>query len=186
MKLVTLAPEGDEGFKVTRYLAQLKVRVSAGHSDASFDQLRGAIDAGLSMYTHLGNGCPMQMHRHENIVQRVLSLSDSLWPMFIADGAHVAYYALKNYLKAAGFDRTIVVTDAVTPAGLGPGTYRLGHWGDITIADDYIARSPDKSHLLGSIMPMPMAARNLVEKVGLAQSQVEQLTSTNPRKAIFG
>ena len=82
--------------------------------------LNGAIDAGLSMWTHLGNGCPMQMHRHDNVVQRVLSVCDRLYPMFIADGAHVAFPALKNYLKLAG-DRAIVVTDATAPAGGGPG-----------------------------------------------------------------
>ena len=74
-KVVTLAPERDPGFRVTRMLARKNVIVSAGHSDASVDQLQAAIDAGLAMFTHLGNGCPMQMHRHDNIIQRVLSLS---------------------------------------------------------------------------------------------------------------
>ena len=42
------------------------------------------MDAGLTMFTHLGNGCPLQMHRHDNIIQRVLSVSSQLWIGFIA------------------------------------------------------------------------------------------------------
>src|SRR4030095_15427595 len=118
-RLVTLSPESDPGFAVTRMLAAEDVRVSAGHTNASLDELKAAIDAGLSMFTHLGNGCPMQMHRHDNIIQRALSLSDKLWICFIADGAHVAFPALGNYLRAAGLDRCVIVTDAIAPASLG-------------------------------------------------------------------
>jgi N-acetylglucosamine-6-phosphate deacetylase len=182
-QLVTLAPEHDAGLRVTRMLAQQDVRVSAGHTDASLDQLRAAIDAGLSMFTHLGNGCPMQMHRHENIVQRALSLSDKLWLMFIADGAHVAFPALSNYLRAAGFERTIVVTDAVAPAGKGPGRFQLGRW-DLVIGDDLVARAPDGSHLVGSAMNMPQAMRRLIERVGLSSEQALRLTVHNPRMAV--
>jgi N-acetylglucosamine-6-phosphate deacetylase len=131
-KIVTLAPEHDAGLRVTRMLAGAGIRVSAGHTDAPLDLLRAAIDAGLSMFTHLGNGCPMHLHRHDNIVQRALSLSDQLWLMFIADGAHVAFPALGNYLRAAGLEKTIIVTDAVAPAGRGPGRFQLGRCADNT------------------------------------------------------
>ena len=57
-RLVTLAPERDTGLKVVRHLAQQGILVAAGHSNASLDQLQAAIDAGLSLFTHLGNGCP--------------------------------------------------------------------------------------------------------------------------------
>ena len=104
-RLVTLAPERDPGSKVVRYLARQKVLVSAGHCDPSFDELRAAIDAGLSLFTHLGNGCPMMLPRHDNIIQRVLALRDRLTIMFIADGVHVPPLALGNYLRLAGIER---------------------------------------------------------------------------------
>ncbi len=182
-KLVTLAPEHDAGYAVTKFLASQGIRVSAGHTNATLDELNGAIGAGLSMFTHLGNGCPMQQHRHENIVQRGLSLSDKLWLMFIADGAHVAFPALKNYLRAAGLDRTIVVSDAVAPAGMGPGRFRMGRW-DLLIGDDLVARAPDGSHLVGSAIPMPVAVQRLIDHVGLSRGQALKLTVDNPRKAI--
>jgi N-acetylglucosamine-6-phosphate deacetylase len=100
-RVVTLAPERDPGLRVTRLLAGAGVTVSAGHCNPTMDELKAAVDAGLSMFTHLGNGCPAQIPRHDNIVQRVLSLADRIMPCFIADGAHVPFFALRNYLKVA-------------------------------------------------------------------------------------
>src|SRR5262249_45652085 len=74
-RIVTLAPERDPAMAVTRFLASQGIVVSAGHTDATLDELHRAVDAGLSMFTHVGNGCPMVMHRHDNIVQRALSLA---------------------------------------------------------------------------------------------------------------
>jgi N-acetylglucosamine-6-phosphate deacetylase len=164
-------------------LASQGVRVSAGHTDASLDQLLGAIDAGLTLFTHLGNGCPMQMHRHDNIVQRALSLSDRLRVMFIADGVHVPYVALRNYLRLCGMERTIVVSDAIAPAGLGPGRYTLGRW-DLLIGADMVARAPDGSHFVGSAITMKQAYANLVGPVGLSEADAARLTRDNPMRAI--
>ena len=182
-KIVTLAPECDADFKVTRMLVKQGITVSAGHTDASLDQLQGAIDAGLSMFTHVGNGCPMLMNRHDNIIQRALSLSDRLWLTFIADGAHVPWPALGNYLRSAGMDRCIIVSDAIAAAGLGPGRYTLGHW-DLLVGQDMVARAPDGSHLVGSAGTMDRSAKHLREQLKLSESDVHRLTCENPRKAI--
>lgn len=182
-KLVTLAPECDAGLAVTRLLADRGVVVSAGHTDASLAQLEAAIDAGLSMFTHLGNGSPMQMHRHDNVIQRALSLGDRLWLCFIADGVHVPFFTLQNYLALAGIERCVVVTDAIAPAGLGPGRYTLGRW-KLDIGDDLVARAADGSHLVGSAINMPRASENLRQGAGLDDKQIRALTQINPRCAL--
>lgn len=184
-RLVTLAPERDAGLKVTRMLAGRNIAVAAGHCDPSLDELRAVIDAGLTVFTHLGNGCPMQMHRHDNIIQRALSLYDRLWLCFIADGAHVTFPALGNYLRAAGLDRCVVVTDAIAPASLGPGRYTLGRW-DLVIGPDLVARAPDGSHLIGAVVTMAQSVANLVEQVGLSHDDALRLTVTNPQRALGG
>ena len=125
VKLVTLAPERDPQFATTRWLVDQGIRVAAGHCDPPIDTLRGAIDNGLSLFTHLGNGCPPTLPRHDNVIQRVLSQSERLWICFIADGVHVPFVALTNYLRCVGLDRAIVVSDAISAAGLGPGEYSL-------------------------------------------------------------
>jgi len=182
-RIVTLAPERDPQFRVTRMLASRGIVVSAGHTNASLDELDGAIDAGLSMFTHVGNGCPATLPRHDNIVQRVLSRADRIWCCFIADGAHIPFFALRNYLKLADLSRSIVVTDAIAPAGLGPGTYTLARW-KIQIGEDMVARSPDGSHLLGAAITMSASENNLKSKVGLTDQHCRQLLIENPAKAI--
>ncbi len=182
-KIITLSPECDPNFATTKFLAKQNVTISAGHCNPTLDQLRGAIDAGLSMFTHVGNGCPMQMHRHENIIQRALSQSDRLWLCFIADGVHVPFVALGNYLRAATIDRCIVVTDAIAPASLGPGRYKLARW-DLLIGEDMVARAPDGSHFVGAAITMEQSEKNLREKLNLSEVDVQKLLSTNPRRAI--
>ncbi len=179
MSIFTLAPEMDPNAAVTKHLTRLGVVVSAGHTDASIDQLSQAIDAGLTLFTHLGNGCPMRgMDRHDNIVQRVLSLARAgrIVPTFIADGVHVPFFALKNYLDLVGTDRAIVVTDAMAAAGLGVGQHRLGRW-QVDVGEDLAAWAPDRSHLVGSAMSMKRAAVNL-SAIGL-ESDLPRLLRGN-------
>jgi len=184
LRIVTIAPEMDPGCKGTAYLAKHKITVSGGHSNASLDQIKAALDAGLSMWTHLGNGCPATMHRHDNVIQRVLSFSNQIWCSFIGDGVHVPLFALKNYLKAADPNRTIVTTDAVWPAGLGPGTYNMGRgFGDVVVGEDMAIWAPDKSHFLGSAATMPHCHKNL-EAIGLSPATIANLLIHHPAKFI--
>lgn len=182
VRIFTLAPEQDPGGRTTRFLKERGVVISAGHTNASLDELRAGIDAGLSMMTHLGNGCPMLMNRHDNIIQRALHLRKDLWLSFIADGVHVPYPALRNYLDLAG-DRALITTDAMTAAGLGPGLHRISRW-EVLVKDDLAAWAPDGSHLLGSAMSFPHVIRNLREKVGLSETEIQTLIASNPRKSI--
>ena len=157
--------------------------MSAGHCNPSLDELRAAIDAGLSMFTHLGNGCPMLLDRHDNIIQRVLSLRERLTICFIADGVHIPPMALENYLRLAGIERSIVVTDAISAARLGPGRYPLGSQ-SVEIGEDLIARSPDGSHFVGSTATMPRMAAVLRQTLGLSDDEIKRLTCDNPRAVI--
>jgi len=182
-RIVTLAPERDPGMKVTRLLADKGITVSAGHTNASLDELKQAVDAGLSMFTHTGNGCPATMHRHDNIVQRALSLRGQIWLCFIADGVHVPFFALKNYLALAGLEKTVIVTDAIVAADLGPGRFQFGRW-DLLIGDDLVARAPDSSHFVGSTVTMPKSFENLTTHLGMSAAEARLLLEANPRRAI--
>jgi N-acetylglucosamine-6-phosphate deacetylase len=183
VRLVTLAPEFDSGLRVTRLLSDMGIVVSAGHTDASLDQLRAAIDNGLTMFTHVGNGCPASMARHDNIIQRALSLRGKLWLCFIADGVHIPFFVLSNYLDLVGLEKTIVVTDGIAASDLGPGRYKFGRW-DLNIGNDLIARSPDSSHLLGSTVTMPGTFHNLTEILGLSADVARLLMEDNPHRAL--
>jgi N-acetylglucosamine-6-phosphate deacetylase len=182
VKIVTLAPERDPGFATITALADLGITVAAGHCDPTLDQLRGAIDAGLKMFTHLGNACANEVNRHDNIVQRVLSLSDELFISVIPDGAHIPLFALKNYLKAIPPGRAIAVTDAISAARLPPGRHPLGAI-ELEVGEDGIARLPGTPYLAGSTATMPQVIAKLRE-IGLDEDAVRQMTIDNPRQAI--
>jgi len=183
VRLLTLAPENDANFATTRFLAEQGITVSAGHCDPDLETLQGAIDAGLSMITHLGNGCPVELPRHENFIQRTLSLAEHLWFGFIPDGAHVPFFALKNYLKICGLDRAIMTTDAILAAGLGPGTYELSG-APVEIDDAGVARRPGSPNLAGSTIRAHQVVKNLKESLGFSDEEVRLVFDGNPRKSV--
>jgi N-acetylglucosamine-6-phosphate deacetylase len=183
VRLMTLAPENDAGAATTRFLVGQGVTVSAGHCDPDLATLERAIDAGLSMITHLGNGCPVVLPRHDNFIQRVLSLSDRLWVCFIPDGAHVPFFALKNYFRITGMERTIFTSDAILAAGLGPGIYHLS--GEpVEVDAEGVARRPGSPNLAGSTIRGHQVARNLREQLGLSGAGVDPVYRDNPMRAL--
>ncbi len=185
VRLVTLAPERDPGFVVTRRLVDEGVTVAAGHCDPSRDTLAAACDAGLSLFTHLGNGCPASLPRHDNVIHRALSLRDRLRFTLIADGVHLPFWFLKDVIALAGVDRCAVVSDAVTAAGLGPGRFTLGPW-ELEVGEDLACRAPDRgdgggAHLVGSACPLATAHERLRTDCGFDAATAAALTDTNPR-----
>ncbi|MDG2124051.1 MAG: N-acetylglucosamine-6-phosphate deacetylase [Verrucomicrobiales bacterium] len=178
-KIVTLAPERDPDMATTRHLADQGIVVAAGHCNPDLDQLHASIDAGLKLFTHLGNGCPAEIHRHDNIINRVLSFSDQLHISLIPDGTHIPFFALKNLLAVIPPERAIFVSDAISAARLGPGIYTLGHW-TLDIGDDLVARSPDGSHFVGSTITLPRMKSETQPALNLSDADLSRLTLTNP------
>ncbi|MEZ6151995.1 MAG: N-acetylglucosamine-6-phosphate deacetylase [Pirellulaceae bacterium] len=179
VRLLTLAPEVDRGGRMTELCVKRGVLVAAGHTDASLTELEQCIAAGLSLFTHLGNGCPRQMDRHDNIIYRALRCADQLRFTLIADGFHLPETLFRNLLKWVPLERLAVVSDAISAAGLGPGTYQLGPR-QVTIGADRAARDPSGEHFVGSASTMPDADRWLANTLGLALSQRQQLLRDNP------
>lgn len=183
VRTLTLAPEHDAGMRTIRWLTEQRILVSAGHCDPSSETLARAVDAGLRAFTHLGNGCPSILPRHDNIIQRVLACQSLPFVMFIADGVHVPVEALSNYIRLVGTDRAIAVTDGTSAAGMGPGRFPLAGQ-EVEVGADGIAWSRDRSHFVGSTATMTQIRKVLQDGVGLTASEVEQLVVINPRRAL--
>lgn len=183
VRLVTLAPEQDPDCRTIDLLVRRGVAVAAGHTDATLPQLHRAIAAGVSLITHLGNGCPVALPRHDNIIQRMLAVADKLMVCFIPDGIHVPFFALKNYLAVVGIERCIMVTDAISAARLGPGLHRLG--GEpVEVDAGGAARRPGAANLAGSTLTMPQLRRNLSRELGFPEPDLVRVLDTNPRAAV--
>ncbi len=185
IKLVTLAPEIDRSGAMTRYLVERNVRVAAGHTDASLDDLDRCIEAGLRLFTHLGNGCPPELHRHDNIIYRALSRSDRLYYTLIADGFHVPKLLFENLLRWVPLSHLAVVSDAISAAGLGPGVYRLAGR-EVTVGSDKAARDPSGKHFVGAASSMRDADYWLLNTLKLDVHQRTALLSQHPANWLLG
>jgi N-acetylglucosamine-6-phosphate deacetylase len=179
VRLVTLAPEMDPQGRMTKMCRERGILIAAGHSDASLDQLDECIAAGLRLFTHLGNGCPRQLDRHDNIIYRALRRADQLRFTLIADGFHVPELLFRNLLDWVPLERLAVVSDAISAAGLGPGTYQLGER-EVTIGSDRAARDPSGEHFVGSASTMRDADQWLTKVLCLPDEDRACLLRQNP------
>ena len=159
IRLITLAPEWPGSAEFIRHAAERGVRLSIGHSNADDQAIDTAIAAGLTLCTHLGNGVPAQMHRHDNVIQRLLA-RDELFACFIPDGIHVPPSTLKNFVRAKPQEKVLFMTDAMAAAGAPPGRYRIAHH-DVEVGADRVVRQPGSPLFAGSALTMDEAYLNV-------------------------
>lgn len=181
LKLVTLAPERDPSAKGIEYLAKQNIMVAAGHCDPSIDQLRRAIDSGLTLFTHLGNACPPMLPRHDNIIQRVLALQSSLRVTLIADSYHLPLWLLDSWVDWFGEDRVSIISDAISAAGLPPGVYTLSDR-KVDVGADGVPRSEDRTHFVGSGATLGRMHQICQEELGWSAERLEKLFKANAAK----
>jgi N-acetylglucosamine-6-phosphate deacetylase len=183
IRMVTLAPEMDPDASVVEYLAGNGILVAAGHSNASLDQMQRSIDGGLRCFTHLGNGCPPELPRHDNIIHRVMQLRDQLSVTLISDGHHLPLWMLMLLVDWFGEERSIVVSDAISAAGLPSGYHTLGDR-RVWVGEDGVPRSEDRTHFVGSGALLHTMYPLLREQSGWSESRLRKLFSQNARKLL--
>jgi len=180
VRLVTLAPERPGAVDLTASLAGAGVVVSAGHTDATAEEARTAVDAGLSMVTHLFNAMAPLHHRRPGLAGFALG-SDELAAGIIADGIHVAPEMIAMALRAIGTDRLVLVTDAVAAMGLPAGIHRLG--ARTVVAGPDGVRRRDGT-LAGSDLSLDQAVRNLIAFTGCLPAEAINCASAVPARVI--
>ena len=159
LRLVTLAPELPGSPEIIAHAASRGIRTAIGHSNASDGEIDAAITAGLTLCTHLGNGVPNLLHRHDNIIQRMLA-RDELTAVFIPDGIHLPPAVLRNFVRAKPPGKVLFTTDCMAAAGAGPGCYSLGRL-DLEVGADGVVREPGKNNFAGSSLTMDRAVENV-------------------------
>ena len=120
VSIVTLAPELDGALDMIRSLAEAGIRVSLGHSGASFEIAAAAVDAGARHATHLFNRMPPLHHRDPGLAGAVLT-RDEVAAEIICDGMHVRSPMIQVAIAAKGPDRIMAITDGTAASGLGEG-----------------------------------------------------------------
>lgn len=183
IRLVTLAAELPGAAEFTGELVRQGVHVSIGHSHADERSIDAAVAAGARFCTHLGNGVPTLLDRHDNVVQRLLA-RDELTAFFIPDGIHLPPAVLKNFFRAKPPGRALFTTDCMSAAGSPPGRYRLAHH-ELVVGEDGVVRMPDSPQFAGSALTPPEAVRRAAEWTGLPLHEARRLMSTAVAEA-FG
>jgi N-acetylglucosamine-6-phosphate deacetylase len=180
IRLVTLSPEWPEAPRFIEELARNGVVTSIGHTRASATQIADAVSAGASLSTHLGNAADPLLPKTSNYIWDQLS-DDRLAASFIVDGFHLPSAFLRAALRAKGLERSVLVTDAVMPAGCSPGRYRLGEV-DVELHSDASVRLLDGSRLAGSALRMDLAIANVMRIAGLSLRDAVSLATRNPAR----
>jgi N-acetylglucosamine-6-phosphate deacetylase len=175
---VTLAPELPGALELVDDLVEAGVVVAVGHTDATYDQTRAALDRGATVATHLYNGMRPVHHREPGPV--LAALDGGARCEVVNDGVHVHPAVLREVL-ARGADRLLLVTDAMAAAGAAPGRYRLGGQ-DVDVADGQARLSSDGA-LAGSVLTMDAAVRRAVLD-GVQLANAATAAATNPAHAL--
>jgi N-acetylglucosamine-6-phosphate deacetylase len=176
IKLLTLAPELPGSVEIIRHIVGSGAHISLGHTNASEVEIREAIAAGAEFCTHLGNGVPIEMHRHDNVTQRLLA-RDELTAFFIPDGIHLPPFVLKNFFRAKPCGEALFTTDCMAAAGAPPGRYLIAHH-ELEVGEDRVVRAPGGSGFAGSALSPAEVVGNACRWIGLGESQARSLFST--------
>jgi N-acetylglucosamine-6-phosphate deacetylase len=182
IRLVTVAPEVPGALRLIASLRAEHVLVAIGHTMATREQIAAAADAGAVMSTHLGNGCPQMLHRHENPVLAQLG-EDRLAASFIADHIHLPPDVLRTLVRAKSVERSVLVTDAMSAAGAPPGQYTIGDL-VVEVGKDRVVRQPGSPNFAGSALTMNEAVANTVRSGALQLSEAWKAASEVPARLL--
>ena len=183
IKLVTVAAEIEGMPAFVKCLTERGVTVSLGHQLAATPkETAPCIDAGAKAFTHLGNGIPNLIPRHNNIILTALA-EDRASVMFIPDGHHLPDTALKVYCRAVPAERLIAVSDAQYPAGMQPGEYEVCG-ANARLEPDGLLWNPVRNCLVGATAPMAKMMGILRERIGLTERELSLIGIENPLRLI--
>lgn len=181
VRLVALAPEIPENAWLIGECVRRGIRVSAGHTSATFSQMQAAVKLGVRQVTHCFNAMPGLAHREPGVVGAALTLAEIQCEL-IADNVHVYPAVQKILVQMKGPQGVILITDAVRGAGLPPGSeYLLGD--RKVIVRDGATYLPDGT-LTGSILTINRALRNVMAASGLPLAEAWPMSSLNAARAV--
>ncbi|MCK1815146.1 N-acetylglucosamine-6-phosphate deacetylase [Streptomyces sp. XM4011] len=179
-RMMTLAPELPGGIEAVRLLTERGAIAAVGHTDAPYDTVRAAVEAGARAATHLFNAMPALGHRAPGPVAALLE-DERVTVELINDGTHLHPAALRLALRAAGPDRVAFITDAMGAAGMGDGSYPLGPL-RVEVTGG-VARLPEGT-IAGSTLTLDRALRRAVTVDGLPIEDAVRALSTTPARLL--
>ena len=178
LRMVTLAPEVDGALEAVRWLASRGIVPAAGHTDATYDEARAGIEAGIRHASHLFNGMRSLHHREPGLVGAALD-DERVTVELIADCYHIHPAVLRIVARLKGAGRTALVSDSIAAAGLPDGDYSLG---GMKVAVRHGKSLLESGTLAGSTIRLCDAVRNMVEKADVPLREAVEMASTTPAR----
>ena len=183
IRIVTMACEHDEGYRLTRFLCEKGIVPSLGHSSATFDQAVMAFANGARSVTHVYNGMAPYHHREPGIVGASFRFRN-VFGEIICDGNHSTWAALNTFFTNKGPDYGVMITDSLQVKGLPAGTRTLFGGNLIELYEDGSAHLVGAGNLAGSTLKVNQGLRNLVEMAGLPWQTAINSCTINPARLI--
>jgi N-acetylglucosamine-6-phosphate deacetylase len=176
----TLAPEYPHGVDAVRRFVAAGAIAAVGHTDATYDQVRAAIEAGASCSTHLYNAMRPVNHREPGPIV-ALTEDERVTNELILDGVHVHHSSAAFAVRAAE-GRVVLVTDAMTAAAGEDGEYMLGDLAVLVV--DGVARLVDGGAIAGSTLTLDLAVKFAIEQVGMSPEAAFAAATSTPARML--
>jgi N-acetylglucosamine-6-phosphate deacetylase len=185
LRMVTIAPERDRALAAIRRLVDAGVVAAVGHTEATYEQTRAAIDAGATVGTHLFNAMRPINTREPGPVIALLE-DPRVTVELITDGVHVDPALYRHVCRSAGGDRVSLITDSMAAAGMSDGRYLLGPLAVDVVGG--VARVADSDTIAGSTATMDHQFRFAVQHSGLPRDDAliaaVRQSSSNPARVL--
>ncbi|NLH15034.1 MAG: N-acetylglucosamine-6-phosphate deacetylase [Phycisphaerae bacterium] len=182
VRLVTIAADIDGAETVTGVARENKIAVSMGHHLADGEQIARLRAAGATVITHLGNGLPRMIDRHNNPLWPAMA-DDGLTAMIITDGHHLPPDLIRVIVRAKTAARIVVTSDCSPLAGMPPGRYHsLGN--DCVLDPSGRLYNPATGYLVGSSATMKQCMDHLASLNILSDDELRQVGYENPLRLI--
>jgi len=178
--MVTLAPEVESALETAEKLRSRGVTLSAGHTDATYEEMEHAVGAGFTHITHLFNAMRPFHHRDPGVVGAALT-DERLAVELIADGLHLHPTSLRLTALVKGAEKTVLVSDSAMPAGLRDGEYLLGDE-KVYLKGDRC--SLESGGLAGSTIRLCDAVQSMVELGGFPITRAVEMASLSPARVL--
>lgn len=183
IKLVTIAPEVDGALEFIREAVAAGVVISIGHTAATPEQIRAAVDAGAELSTHLGNGSHAMIHRHRNYIFEQLS-DPRLVASLIVDGHHLPASLVRTFIKVKSTRRTIMTCDAAGWAGCPPGVYENKIGRSELLDNGKLVVAGQRELLAGSAQETDTCVAKVIKFAGVPLKEAVDMASKNPSKLL--
>ncbi len=183
IKVITMACEHDQDFKLTEYCASQGILVSQGHSSASYEQARMAVAHGARSMTHVFNGMTPFHHRNPGLVGAAMRFRD-VYGEVICDGNHSNVNSLNNYYMAKGSDHVIMISDSLMAKGCPVGSHHIFGGNEIEVYPDGSAHLVETKGLAGSTLRINRGLQIVVEQAQVPFDYALNSCTINPARAL--